>query len=178
MGFSKQSGNSSSSNQKATTSNSSSNSSNNNQTALSSLLGSGFDTSSNVSVGMSADPVSAIVGSVSGVVQAFVNADSKKEVARLQVEAEQLQVEAEDAKADQELYKVLQEKVKTKQQQLQTASDKAKQTATNNMLIFLGVLVFALGIIFVVFKYLFGSKPKQAITPKPATNNVQTIQAN
>lgn len=126
---------------------------------------------------MSADPVSAIVGSVSGVVQAFVNADSKKEVARLQVEAEQLQVEAEDAKADQELYKVLQEKVKTKQQQLQTAADKAKQTATNNMLIFLGVLVFALGIIFVVFKYLFG-KPKQAITQKPSTNNVQTIQAN
>jgi hypothetical protein len=76
------------------------------------------------------------------------------------------------------LYKVLQEKVKTKQQQLQTAADKAKQTATNNMLIFLGVLVFALGIIFVVFKYLFGSKPKQAITPKPATNNVQTIQAS
>ena len=66
----------------------------------------------------------------------------------------------------------------TKQQQLQSAADKAKQTATNNMLIFLGVLVFALGIIFVVFKYLFGSKPKQAITPKPATNNVQTIQAS
>ncbi|KAL6953740.1 hypothetical protein U1Q18_050185 [Sarracenia purpurea var. burkii] len=37
-------------------------------------------------------------------------------------------------------YKVLQEKVKTKQQQLQTAADKAKQTATNNMLIFLGTI--------------------------------------
>jgi hypothetical protein len=80
MGFSKQSGNSSSNNQKTTTSNSSSNSSTNNQTALSSLIGSGFDTSSNVSVGMSADPVSAIVGSVSGVVQAFVNADSKRKL--------------------------------------------------------------------------------------------------
>lgn len=171
MGFSKNSGNGSSGNSQSTGKTTS------DPTALSSLIGSGFDTSSNVSVGMSPDPISAIVGSVSGVVQAFVNADSKKEVARLQVEAEKLQAEAEDAKADQELYKVLQQKVITKQKELQIAADKAKQEANSNMFILGGVLLFAFGVVFIVFKFVFPSKPKAKPLNTPPSN-VQNIQAN
>lgn len=122
--------------------------------------------SSGINIGMAADPVSAIVGSVAGTIQAFVNADTKKQVAQLQIESQHLQLQAQESQQDVELYKVIQEKLQSNQTRLQIAAQQAKQESYKGLWIIVSILVFFLSSIYLVFKYVLAPSKNLPIAPE------------
>ncbi len=118
------------------------------------------------------DPYSSITSSLSNVASAWINGDANKQVAKLNVEAQALMAKAEASKADQALYEALKAQADEKSNEATQLANKAKSTNTTNWLIVASVLALAFGIIYLVFKAVFGwnsgKKQVQVITP---TNN-------
>lgn len=116
----------------------------------------------------SGDPISSIVSSISNVASAWIGGDANKQVAKLNVEADKLLAEAEASKADQELYKTLKAQAETKTNEATQLANKTKSNNITNWLIVLSVLALAFGIIFLVFKAVFGwtsSRKSTQVTP-------------
>lgn len=118
------------------------------------------------------DPYSSITSSLSNVASAWINGDANKQVAKLNVEAQALMAKAEASKADQALYEALKAQADEKSNEATQLANKAKSANTTNWLIVASVLALAFGILYLVFKAVFGwnsgKKQVQVITP---TNN-------
>ncbi len=118
------------------------------------------------------DPYSSITSSLSNVASAWINGDANKQVAKLNVEAQALMAKAEESKADQALYEALKAQADEKSNEATQLANKAKSANTTNWLIVASILALAFGIIYLVFKAVFGwnsgRKQVQVITP---TNN-------
>ena len=122
----------------------------------------------------SGDPVTSIVSSISNVASAWINGDAKKEVAKLQIEANKLTAEAEASKADQALYAALKAKADTKTNEATQLANRVKSENITNWLIVGSIFLLAFGILYLVFKAVFGwtrSTTKQGI---PNSSN-QTV---
>lgn len=118
--------------------------------------GSGSSSGSNKVNNGAGDTASSIVSSLSNVASAWINGDANKAVARSQEEAARLQVEAEANKADQELYKALKAKADVATANAVQLGNVAKSTNTTNFLIVGSVLLLAFGVLYLVFKAVFG----------------------
>jgi len=115
----------------------------------------------------SGDPASSIVSSLTNVASAWINGDANKQVAKLNVEAEKLMAQAEASKADQALYDALKAQAETKTNEATQLANRAKSNNITNWLLVASVLALAFGIIYLVFKAVFGwtsSKKQNPIT--------------
>ncbi|MEA5402617.1 hypothetical protein VB776_06810 [Arcicella sp. DC2W] len=114
----------------------------------------------------SGDPASSIVSSLTNVASAWINGDANKQVAKLNVEAEKLMAQAEASKADQALYDALKAQAETKTNEATQLANRAKSNNLTNWLLVASVLALAFGIIYLVFKAVFGwtSKKQNPIT--------------
>lgn len=115
----------------------------------------------------SGDPVSSVVSSLSNVASAWINGDANKQVAKLNVEAEKLMAQAEASKADQALYDALKAQAETKTNEATQLANRAKSNNITNWLLVASVLLLGFGIIYLVFKAVFGwtsSKKQNPIT--------------
>ncbi|MBB6003845.1 hypothetical protein [Arcicella rosea] len=128
---------------------------------------SGSGTGSNKTNTGSGDPASSIVSSLTNVASAWINGDANKQVAKLNVEAEKLMAQAEASKADQALYDALKAQAETKTNEATQLANRAKSNNITNWLLVASVLALAFGIIYLVFKAVFGwtsSKKQNPIT--------------
>ncbi len=138
---------------------------------ISGILGGGTSSGSSRANTGSGDPVTSIVSSISNVASAWINGDAKKEVAKLQIEANKLTAEAEASKADQALYAALKAKADTKTNEATQLANRVKSENITNWLIVGSIFLLAFGILYLVFKAVFGwtrSTTKQGI---PNTSN-------
>lgn len=121
------------------------------------------------------DPYSSITSSLSNVASAWINGDANKQVAKLNVEAQALMAKAEESKADQALYEALKAQADEKSNEATQLANKAKSTNTTNWLIVASILALAFGIIYLVFKAVFGwSSGKKQVQVVAPTNNAPT----
>lgn len=120
------------------------------------IFGIGGSSGSNKVNNGAGDTVSSVVSSLSNVASAWINGDANKKVAQAQIEASKLQADAEASKADQELYKALKAKADVATANAVQLASTAKSNNTTNFLIVGGVLLLAFGVIYLVFKAVFG----------------------
>ncbi len=102
------------------------------------------------------DPISSITSSLSNVASALISGNANKEVAKLTVEADKLLVQAEASKADQALYEALKAQAELKSNQALQLANQVKTNATSNWLILSSILALSFGILYLVFKAVFG----------------------
>ena len=106
------------------------------------------------------DPISSITSSLSNVASALISGNANKEVAKLTVEADKLLAQAEASKADQALYEALKAQAELKTNQALQLANQVKTNATSNWLIISSILALSFGILYLVFKAVFGwSRP-------------------
>lgn len=121
------------------------------------------------------DPVSSITSSLSNVASAWINGDANKQVAKLNVEAQALMAKAEESKADQALYDALKAQAEEKSNEATQLANKAKSVNTTNWLIVASILALAFGIIYLVFKAVFGwSSGRKQVQVVAPINNAST----
>lgn len=130
----------------------------NTNTLMSSLmaaLGMSSTGSNRVNTG-GGDPISSITSSLSNVASALISGNANKEVAKLTVEADKLLAQAEASKADQALYEALKAQAELKSNQALQLANQVKTNATSNWLILSSILALSFGILYLVFKAVFG----------------------
>lgn len=121
----------------------------------------------NKSSPISSDPISSIIASVSNIAGAIISGDANKKIASLNLEAEKLKVEAEENKADQALYEALKAKAEAKANEATQIANREKSKNVTNWLILLTILGLAFGVIYLVFKAVFGWRSKKEEPQNP-----------